>query len=72
MGFIDSLQNIEDSLQNVFDARGYKSCPYCGKFEAQVEEDYINSFIVVCCNCTATSRRMYSAKAALSEWNKRC
>lgn len=47
-----------------------KPCPFCGG-EAEVEEDYINSFIAVCGKCFATARRMYSPSAAAKKWNRR-
>ncbi len=46
-------------------------CPFCGKQEAEVVEDYANSFIVVCGFCTSTAKRMSSPDRAIKEWNKR-
>lgn len=48
-----------------------KPCPFCGKDEAQVIEDYKNIFIVECQFCRATAKRIYSRGAAIKEWNKR-
>ena len=48
-----------------------RNCPFCGKNEAKVVEDYINSFIAVCNHCLATSTRSSSKELASKNWNKR-
>ena len=47
-----------------------KPCPFCGG-EANVEEAYMNIFVVACSGCSVITAIYNNAEKAIEAWNRR-